>query len=58
MGLAYASLNDHRRAKEMYEKAIELDPYNDNYRSNLKVAEEKIEEQQVYFSFLFIWFVG
>jgi tetratricopeptide (TPR) repeat protein len=47
MGLAYASLNDHLRAKEMYEKAIELDPSNQNYHCNLKIATEKIEEQQV-----------
>lgn len=47
MGLAYASLNDHKRAKELYEKAIELDPQNDSYRNNLRIAEEKIQEQQV-----------
>lgn len=46
MGLAYASLNDHIKAKQFYEKAIELDPYNESFRNNLRIAEEKANEQQ------------
>lgn len=46
MGLAYASLNDHAKAKEFYEKAIELDPHNESFRNNLRIAEEKALEAQ------------
>ena len=48
MGLAYASLSDQKRAKESYEKAIELDPHNESYRNNLRIAEDRIQEQQVW----------
>ncbi|XP_028428590.1 small glutamine-rich tetratricopeptide repeat-containing protein alpha [Perca flavescens] len=43
MGLALASLNKHTEAASYYKKALELDPDNDTYKSNLKVAEEKME---------------
>lgn len=46
MGLAYASLNDHAKAKSFYEKAIELDPHNESFRNNLRIAEEKAQEAQ------------
>lgn len=46
MGLAYASLNDHIKAKQYYEKAIELDPNNESFRNNLRIAEEKAREFQ------------
>ncbi|KAM9848658.1 small glutamine-rich tetratricopeptide repeat-containing protein alpha isoform 1-T2 [Aulostomus maculatus] len=43
MGLALASLNKHTEAASFYKKALELDPDNDTYKSNLKIAEEKME---------------
>ncbi|KAF3690509.1 Small glutamine-rich tetratricopeptide repeat-containing protein alpha [Channa argus] len=43
MGLALASLNKHTEAVSYYKKALELDPDNDTYKTNLKIAEEKIE---------------
>jgi len=43
MGLALASLNKHTEAATFYKKALELDPDNDTYKSNLKIAEEKME---------------
>lgn len=43
MGLALASLNKHTEAVGYYKKALELDPDNDTYKSNLKIAEEKME---------------
>lgn len=43
MGLALASLNKHAEAATFYKKALELDPDNDTYKSNLKIAEEKME---------------
>lgn len=46
MGLAYASLNDHYRARDCYKKACELDPGNDSYKNNLAIAEEKVREAE------------
>ncbi|XP_049587190.1 small glutamine-rich tetratricopeptide repeat-containing protein alpha isoform X1 [Syngnathus scovelli] len=43
MGLALASLNKHSEAITFYKKALELDPDNDTYKSNLKIAEEKMD---------------
>ncbi|KAG7277551.1 hypothetical protein CRUP_030713 [Coryphaenoides rupestris] len=43
MGLALASLNKHTEAVSFYKKALELDPDNDTYKSNLKIAEQKME---------------
>ncbi|XP_041862023.1 small glutamine-rich tetratricopeptide repeat-containing protein alpha [Melanotaenia boesemani] len=43
MGLALASLNKHSEAVSYYKKALELDPDNDTYKTNLKIAEEKME---------------
>lgn len=41
--LALASLNKHTEATSYYKKALELDPDNDTYKTNLKIAEEKME---------------
>uniref|UniRef100_A0A8C7XPY8 Small glutamine-rich tetratricopeptide repeat-containing protein alpha n=1 Tax=Oryzias sinensis TaxID=183150 RepID=A0A8C7XPY8_9TELE len=43
MGLALASLNKHTEAVGYYKKALELDPDNDTYKTNLKIAEDKME---------------
>ncbi|XP_028299837.1 small glutamine-rich tetratricopeptide repeat-containing protein alpha isoform X2 [Gouania willdenowi] len=43
MGLALASLNKHAEAVTYYKKALELDPDNDTYKSNLRIAEEKMD---------------
>ncbi|XP_054645862.1 small glutamine-rich tetratricopeptide repeat-containing protein alpha [Dunckerocampus dactyliophorus] len=43
MGLALASLNKHTEAVSFYKKALELDPDNDTYKSNLKIAEDKMD---------------
>jgi tetratricopeptide (TPR) repeat protein len=51
MGLAYASLNDHHRARDCYKKAVELDPQNESYRNNLRIAEEKVAEVSHDFTF-------
>lgn len=44
MGLALASLNKHAEAVSYYKKALELDPENETYKSNLKIAEQKLKE--------------
>ncbi|XP_077573710.1 small glutamine-rich tetratricopeptide repeat-containing protein alpha [Stigmatopora nigra] len=43
MGLALTSLNKHTEAVTFYKKALELDPDNDSYKSNLKIAEDKMD---------------
>ncbi|XP_035987853.1 small glutamine-rich tetratricopeptide repeat-containing protein alpha isoform X2 [Fundulus heteroclitus] len=43
MGLALTSLNKHTEAVGYYKKALELDPDNDTYKTNMKIAEEKME---------------
>uniref|UniRef100_A0A8W4F7X7 Small glutamine-rich tetratricopeptide repeat-containing protein alpha n=1 Tax=Sus scrofa TaxID=9823 RepID=A0A8W4F7X7_PIG len=44
MGLALSSLNKHTEAVAYYRKALELDPDNETYKSNLKVAELRLRE--------------
>ncbi|XP_004714455.1 small glutamine-rich tetratricopeptide repeat-containing protein alpha [Echinops telfairi] len=44
MGLALSSLNKHAEAVTHYKKALELDPDNESYKSNLKIAELKLRE--------------
>ncbi|XP_033615709.1 small glutamine-rich tetratricopeptide repeat-containing protein alpha isoform X1 [Fukomys damarensis] len=44
MGLALSSLNKHAEAVAYYKKALELDPDNETYKSNLKIAELKLRE--------------
>ncbi|KAM7024637.1 small glutamine-rich tetratricopeptide repeat-containing protein alpha isoform 1-T3 [Acridotheres tristis] len=44
MGLALSSLNKHPEAVVYYKKALELDPDNETYKSNLKIAEQKMKE--------------
>ncbi|KAM3938906.1 small glutamine-rich tetratricopeptide repeat-containing protein alpha isoform 1-T2 [Leptodactylus fuscus] len=44
MGLALSSLNKHSEAVGFYKRALELDPDNDTYKSNLKIAEQKMKE--------------
>uniref|UniRef100_A0A8C9VWK5 Small glutamine-rich tetratricopeptide repeat-containing protein alpha n=1 Tax=Scleropages formosus TaxID=113540 RepID=A0A8C9VWK5_SCLFO len=44
MGLALASLNKHTDAVTYYKKALELDPENETYKSNLKIAEDRVKE--------------
>lgn len=43
-GLAHSAMEQHYKAKECFERALELDPSNDSYKTNLKLAEEKVAE--------------
>jgi len=43
MGLAYSCVDKHKEAIECFKKAIELEPENDSYKSNLKLAEDKLK---------------
>jgi len=42
MGLAYACVDKHKEAIECFKKAIALEPDNESYRSNLKLAQDKL----------------
>ncbi|XP_004595724.1 small glutamine-rich tetratricopeptide repeat-containing protein alpha [Ochotona princeps] len=44
MGLALSSLSKHAEAVAYYKKALELDPDNETYKSNLRIAEQKLRE--------------
>ena len=43
MGLAHSSLEKHKEAVENFKKALELEPDNDSYKSNLQIAEDKVK---------------
>ncbi|PAV59398.1 hypothetical protein WR25_03523 [Diploscapter pachys] len=44
MGLALSCQNRYEQAVEAYKKALELDPTQDSYKNNLKIAEDKVRE--------------
>ncbi|XP_044518166.1 small glutamine-rich tetratricopeptide repeat-containing protein alpha-like [Gracilinanus agilis] len=44
MGLALLSLNKYKEAVGYYKKALELDPDNDMYKTNFKLAQKKMKE--------------
>ncbi|XP_043344933.1 small glutamine-rich tetratricopeptide repeat-containing protein beta isoform X3 [Cervus elaphus] len=44
MGLALTAMNKFQEAVTSYQKALDLDPENDSYKSNLKIAEQKLRE--------------
>uniref|UniRef100_A0ABM5FTS8 Small glutamine-rich tetratricopeptide repeat-containing protein beta isoform X2 n=1 Tax=Pogona vitticeps TaxID=103695 RepID=A0ABM5FTS8_9SAUR len=44
MGLALTSMNKYQEAINSYRKALDLDPENDSYKSNLKIAEQKLRD--------------
>ncbi|NXF73107.1 SGTB protein, partial [Sclerurus mexicanus] len=44
LGLALSSVNKYEEAVTSYQKALDLDPENDSYKSNLKIAEQKLRD--------------
>ncbi|VIO93756.1 TPR Domain containing protein [Brugia malayi] len=44
MGLALSCQNRYEQAVEAYKKALELDPEQESYKNNLKIAEDKLKE--------------
>ena len=42
--LALTAMNKFEEAVTSYQKALDLDPENDSYKSNLKIAEQKLRE--------------
>lgn len=45
LGIAYTNLNRFEEAYEAYKIALKFDPTNQAYESNLKLAEEKLQQQ-------------
>lgn len=43
MGLAYSSLDKHKEAVDNFKKALDLEPDNESYKSNLQIAEDKLQ---------------
>ena len=39
----FSSLEKHREAVENFKKALELEPDNESYKSNLQIAEDKVK---------------
>lgn len=37
-------MNKYQEAVTSYQKALDLDPENDSYKSNLKIAEQKLRD--------------
>ncbi|CAO4366009.1 unnamed protein product [Caenorhabditis nigoni] len=46
MGLAYSCQNRYEHAAEAYKKALELEPNQESYKNNLKIAEDKLKEME------------
>lgn len=44
LGLAYSSMNKHKEARDAYKKALEMEPDNESYKSNLQLAEEQLAQ--------------
>lgn len=42
--LAFSCQNRYEQAVEAYKKAVELDPEQESYKNNLKIAEDKLKE--------------
>ena len=45
MGLAHSSLEKHKEAVDNFKRALELEPDNESYKSNLQIAEDKLKTQ-------------
>ncbi|KAJ8685908.1 hypothetical protein QAD02_021701 [Eretmocerus hayati] len=45
LGLAHSSLEEYGKAKEYYEKAIQLEPANESLKNNLQIVDEKLNQQ-------------
>lgn len=46
MGLALSCQNRYEQAVDAYKKALELDPNQESYKNNLKIAQDKVHEME------------
>lgn len=46
LGFAYDGLGDYAKSYESFKKAVEIDPNNENYKINVKTAQEKTAQEK------------
>lgn len=46
LGLAYSKMNRHQEAIEAYKNALRIEPDNQDYKNNMEVTVQRLEEQQ------------
>lgn len=45
MGLAYSKMNRHQEAIDAYKNALRIEPDNQDYKNNMEVTQQRLEEQ-------------
>lgn len=50
LGMAYAKMNKHQEAEDAYRVALRLDPENMDYKNNLSVTQQRIQESNIFFT--------
>ncbi|KAG5670909.1 hypothetical protein PVAND_001138 [Polypedilum vanderplanki] len=46
LGLAYSKMQRHQEAIEAYKNALRIEPDNQDYKNNMEVTQQRLEEQQ------------
>lgn len=46
LGLAYSKMNRHQEAIDAYKNALRIEPDNQDYKNNMEVTQQRLEEQQ------------
>lgn len=46
LGLAYSKMNRHQEAIDAYKNALRVEPDNQDYKNNMEVTQQRLEEQQ------------
>lgn len=46
LGLAFSKMNRHQEAIDAYKNAIRIEPDNQDYKNNMEVTQQRLEEQQ------------
>lgn len=44
LGLAYSKMNKHEQALEAYQNALRIEPDNQDYKNNMSVTQQRLEE--------------
>lgn len=44
LGLAYSKMNKHEQALEAYQSALRIEPENQDYKNNMSVTQQRLEE--------------
>lgn len=46
LGLAYSKMNKHEQALDAYQNALRLEPENQDYKNNMSVSQQRLEEMR------------